>query len=43
MTKNQGMLCGRLWTNKISTKYVRLIKDVYSNIMISVRTSDEDR
>jgi hypothetical protein len=33
------------WTlnkHKVSTKYVRLIKDMYKNVMTSVRTSDED-
>jgi hypothetical protein len=34
-----------LWTlqkHKVSTKYITLIKDMYDNIVTSVRTSDED-
>ena len=28
--------------HKVSTKYVRLIKDMYNNVVTSVRTSDGD-
>jgi hypothetical protein len=34
-----------LWTlqkHKVSTKYITLIKDMYDNVVISVRTSDRD-
>jgi hypothetical protein len=33
------------WTlhkHKVSTKYITLIKDMYDNVVTSVRTSDED-
>ena len=43
MIKYQGMLCGGLWTNiKSPMKYVGLIKDMYNNVVTSVRTSDGD-
>ena len=28
--------------HKVPTKYVELVKDMYNNVMTSVRTSDED-
>ena len=28
--------------HKVPTKYVRLIKDMYDNVVTSVQTSDED-
>jgi hypothetical protein len=31
-----------LQKHKVSTKYITLINDMYYNIVISVRTSDED-
>ena len=42
MIKYQRMLCGGLWTNIVPTKYVGLIKDMYNNVVTSVRTSDGD-
>ena len=37
------MSCGGRWRNmKVSTKYIALIKDMYENVMTSVRTSDGD-
>ena len=41
MIKYQGMLCGGLWTNiKVPMKYVGLIKDMYNNVVTSVRTNN---
>ena len=37
MIKYQGMLSDGLWTN-----IPRLIKDMYNNVVTSVRTSDGD-
>jgi hypothetical protein len=31
-----------LQEHKVSTKYITLIKDMYDNVVASVRTSDED-
>jgi hypothetical protein len=31
-----------LQKHKLSTKYITLIKDMYNNVVTSVRTSDED-
>jgi hypothetical protein len=31
-----------LQKHKVSTKYITLIKDIYDNVVISVRTSDGD-
>jgi hypothetical protein len=31
-----------LQKHKVSTKYITLIKDMYDNVVISVRTSDRD-
>jgi hypothetical protein len=31
-----------LQKHKVSTKYITLIKDMYDNVVTSVRTSDED-
>jgi hypothetical protein len=31
-----------LQKNKVSTKYITLIKDMYNNVVTSVRTSNED-
>jgi hypothetical protein len=31
-----------LQKNKVSTKYITLIKDMYDNVVISIRTSDRD-
>jgi hypothetical protein len=37
------MICGGLWTkHKVPTKYIGLIKDMYNNVVTSVRTSDGD-
>jgi hypothetical protein len=43
MTKCLGMSCGGpCRSTKVSTKYITLIKDMYDNVMTSVRTSDRD-
>ena len=42
MIKYQGMLWWALDKHKVPTKYVGLIKDMYNNIVTSVRTSDGD-
>jgi hypothetical protein len=37
MTKHQQMLCGAVWTNnKVPTKHVGLVKDMYNNVVTSV-------
>jgi hypothetical protein len=42
MTKYLGMSCGGPCRSTVSTKYITLIKDMYSNVVTSVRTSDRD-
>ena len=40
-----GSTCHSRWAldkHKVPTKYVGLIKDMYNNVVISVRTSDGD-
>ena len=40
-----GTICVMWWAldkYKVPTKYVGLIKDMYNNVVTSVRTSDED-
>jgi hypothetical protein len=40
VTKN--VMWWALQKNKVSTKYITLIKDMYDNVVTSVRTSDRD-
>jgi hypothetical protein len=37
-----GVMWWALEKHKVSTKYINLIKDMYINVVTSVRTSDED-
>ena len=39
MIRYRAMSCGGPWRN---TKYITLIKDMYDNVVTSVRTSDGD-
>jgi hypothetical protein len=39
---SRNVMWWALQKNKVSTKYICLIKDMYDNIVISVRTSDGD-
>ena len=38
----RSVMCWALDKHKVSTKYVGLIKDLYNNVVTSVRTSDGD-
>jgi hypothetical protein len=38
----RNVLWWALQKHKVSTKYITLIKDMYDNVVISVRTSDGD-
>jgi hypothetical protein len=42
MTKYQEILCGRRLKKKVPTKYITLIKDMYANVVISVRACDDE-
>jgi hypothetical protein len=39
----RNVMWWNLHKNKVSTKYITLIKDMYDNVVTSVRTSDEDK
>jgi hypothetical protein len=39
---SRNVLWWALQKHEVSTKYITLIKDMYDNIVTSVRTSDED-
>jgi hypothetical protein len=39
---SRNIMWWALQKHKVSTKYIILIKDMYDNIVTSVRTSDED-
>jgi hypothetical protein len=38
----RNVMCWALQKHKVSSKYITLIKDMYDNVVISVRTSDRD-
>ena len=43
MTRYQGRSCGgRLETHKVPTKYITLIRDMYDNVVTSVRIGDNE-
>jgi hypothetical protein len=42
MTKCLEMSCGGLCRSTVLSKYIILIKDMYDNVVTSVRTSDGD-
>ena len=40
MTKYRERLCGGLWKRRILTKYITFIKDMYDDVVTSVRVCD---